>query len=80
MNVKQQDGSFAVLQISHKTKKLLEAEITRVLTEDGIEALELDQGVWFRFNRTGKGIETQDTVSVEYESVRDARPAAWSAP
>lgn len=72
MNVKQQDGSFAVLQISHKTKKLLEAEITRVLTEDGIEALDLNQGVWFRFNRTGKGIETQDTVSVEYESVRDA--------
>lgn len=71
MNVKMQDGSFAILQISHKTKKLLEAEIARVLTEDGIEALELDQGVWFRFNRTGKGVETQDTVSVEYESVRD---------
>lgn len=72
MNVKQQDGSFAVLQISHKTKKLLEAEIARVLTEDGIEALDLDQGVWFRFNRTGKGIDTQDTVGVEYESVKDS--------
>lgn len=72
MNVKQQDGSFAVLQLSHKTKKLLESEITRVLTEDGIEALDLDAGVWFRFSRTGKGIETQDTVGVEYESVRDA--------
>ncbi len=72
MAVKQQDGSFAVLQISHKTKKLLEAEIGRVLSEDGIEALELDQGVWFRFNRTGKGIETQDTVTVEYESVKDS--------
>lgn len=72
MNVKMQDGSFAVLQISHRTKKLLEAEIARVLSEDGIEALDLNQGVWFRFTRTGKGTETQDTVSVEYESIKDA--------
>jgi hypothetical protein len=72
MNVMLQDGTFAILQISHKTKKLLEAEIARVLTEDGIEALEPDQGVWFRFSRTGKGIDTQDTVTVEYESVKDS--------
>lgn len=72
MNVMLPDNSFAVLALSHKTKKLLEAEISRVMAEDNIEALFLDQGVWFRFTRTGKGIDTQDTVTVEYETIRGA--------
>jgi hypothetical protein len=71
MNVKCQDGSFGVLSLSHKTKKKLDAKIAQILTEDGIDALDLEQGVWFKFTRTGKGIEVDDTVDVEYESVRD---------
>lgn len=72
MNVKTQAGEFGVLQISHKTKKLLDAKIADILTTDQIDALDLETGVWFAFKRTGKGIETQDTVDVEYESVRDS--------
>jgi hypothetical protein len=72
MNIKLLDGSYGVLAISNKTKKKLEAKITQLLAEDGIEALELNQGVWFRFTRTGKQLEAEDTVDVEYETVRGA--------
>lgn len=72
MNVKQMNGEFGVLHISHKTKKLLETQIQKVLTEEGIDALDLEQGVWFKFTRTGKGIDVQDTVEIEMETVRDA--------
>lgn len=71
MNVKSADGQFGTLALSHKTKKKLEAEILRLQTEDGIDALDLEQGVRFVFTRTGKGITVDDTVTVEYESIKE---------
>lgn len=71
MNVKTQQGEYATLHLSHKTKKKVDAKISSILTEDGIDALDIEQGVWFKFTRTGRGIETEDAVDVEYESVRD---------
>lgn len=71
INVKVPSGEMPVLLLSHKTKKKLDARIAQVLSEDGIDALDPDQGVWFRVTRTGRGIETDDTIDVEYESVKD---------
>lgn len=72
LNVRTQGGDFGVLQISHKTKKKLDKRIADLLTEEGIDALDVDQGVWIKFTRTGKGIEADDVVDVETESVKDA--------
>jgi hypothetical protein len=72
LNVRTQEGEHGTLLLSHKTKKLLDQKILSLQTDDGIDALDLDQGVWFVFKRSGRGVETQDTVDVEYESVRDA--------
>lgn len=71
INVKNAAGEFGVLQISHKTKKKLEARIQSLLADDQIDAFDFEQGAWFKFTRTGKGIDTDDTVDVEYESVRE---------
>lgn len=71
MHAKLPDGTFTILKIPHKTKKLLEKEIARVIAEDGVDPLHPEQGVWFCFERSGKGKDTQDTVTVEYESVKE---------
>ena len=72
LNVKFADGTYGQLRISHKTKKLLDALITRVRDSDGIDGIDAEQGVIFRFTRSGKGTETQDIVEVVEEAVRDA--------
>jgi hypothetical protein len=71
-NVMQENGEFAVLTLSHKTKKnKLEPLITRLLSEEGIDALEPEQGVWFRITRTGKQIEAVDHIEAVEEAVKD---------
>jgi hypothetical protein len=72
MNVKQENGEFAVLTLSHKTKKnILEPLIQKLLTDEGIDALEPEQGVWFRITRTGKQIEAVDHIEAVEEAVKD---------
>lgn len=71
LNVKTEAGEFNALQIPHKTFKLLDAQIKKVMSEEGIDPLDVEQGVWFDFTRTGKKIETQDTVEIVQETVRE---------
>lgn len=71
INVMNAQGEFGVLRLSHRTKKLLETKIQAVMNEEGVDPLDLEQGVWFRFTRTGKKIEAQDSIDVEQEFVTD---------
>ncbi len=63
INVVNDQGEFGTLAISHKAKKQLDAKLGE-LTQMGIDGIDPEQGVWFNFKRTGKGIEVQDTVEV----------------
>lgn len=69
MNVKNAQGEMGRLYISHRTKKKLDAKLAGLLTDEGIDALEYNQGAWFRFTRTGKGVDTNDEVEVATETV-----------
>ena len=62
---------FGVLRIAHKTKKLLDETIKKTISEEGIDPLALDQGVWIKFTRIGKKIEIQDQIEIEYISQKD---------
>lgn len=73
MNVLTEAGEVGVLEISHKCKKQLDAQIEKLQKEKGIkDPLDVDTGVWFDFLRTGnnkKVSEIVDTVSAVYEQV-----------
>lgn len=71
LNVKDSEGVFTTLELTGKTKKKLDAKIMALLTEEGIDAIDPEQGVWFTFKRTGTFLDIDDAVDVEYESVRD---------
>lgn len=66
LNVMVSDGSFAVLQISHRLKKQLDLLVERVSNEEGVDPFDLNTGVWFNFRRTGKKLEAVDTVEPVY--------------
>lgn len=63
------DGEMVLLSITHKCKASLDAAITRFRQEEGRDPLDLDDGVWFTFERTGSGIQVVDSVSVAQERV-----------
>lgn len=71
MNVMLPDGTFNLLEISHKTMKILEGEIGRIKAEDGIDPIDGSEGVWFEFKRTGEKLAAVDTITVVYETVKD---------
>lgn len=71
MGVMDEQGKFGVLTISHTLKKKLEARIAELQQEQGINALDLDTGVWFRFTRQGQGLQTEDDVHVVTETFRE---------
>jgi hypothetical protein len=68
INAMAENGDFGVLQISHKCMKQLDARIDE-LVKKGIDPLDPEQGVWFVFKRSGKGIEVNDTVEILTEEV-----------
>lgn len=69
INVMNPQGEFGTLMISHKTKKLVDAEFQRLLNEEGIDALDLDQGVWVNIERVGEKIQAQDSVKIVQENI-----------
>jgi hypothetical protein len=70
LNVMREDGTFGVLKLNHKTqKKQLDGKIAELLEKEGIDALDLDQGVWFNFKRTGKKLEATDVIEVVHEDM-----------
>ena len=68
MAVKKGDD-FGQFKIPHRMKKQIEEIIQKVLAEDGIDALDLDQGLEFNVKRTGDGFSVPDTVELVMEDV-----------
>lgn len=67
MNEKEEIG---ILEISHKCMKQLEEKI-KELRKDGVDPLDVDDGVWFLFKRTGfKVQDITDTVDIAKEKVK----------
>jgi len=60
-----------VLQLSSTVSALLEKKIIEAVQQKGFDPLSLSGGVWFRFNKQGKG---RDSVTVDFNrvSVKDA--------
>jgi hypothetical protein len=72
INVMNTSGELGVLRMSHEMKKLLELKIQKLVKEESIDPLDPDQGVYFRFTRTGYRLEAQSEIEPETESVRDS--------
>lgn len=69
MNVMTPSGEFGQLKLSHRTKKQLDAKLKELNDEDGIDPLDLEQGVLINIKRTGKMRDVVDTVEVVKEKV-----------
>lgn len=52
------------LQLSGKAKKALQGFLNDLKTKKGVQALDIDEGVYIDFMRTGFGRDTQDTFAV----------------
>lgn len=64
INVMNSKGEFGVLLLSHRTKTQLDGLMKEMLEKDGVDATDIDTGVFFNFRRTGRNQQVQDTVSV----------------
>jgi hypothetical protein len=65
INVMYKDRSFGDYKINHKThKKGIDSKIAELLDNQQIDALDLDQGVWFNIKRLGDGFSVPDVVEV----------------
>lgn len=71
MNVMAPSGEFGVLRMSHEVKKLMEGAIKEAKDVWGIDPTDLDQGVWFKFVRTGKKMLVQTTVTIDMQMDKD---------
>lgn len=68
LNVVDAHGNIGVLQLRHKAKLALDAEIKR-LRESGIDPLSIEDGRFFTFRRTGMGSDTSFSVIVAKEKL-----------
>lgn len=68
MNVLDTQGNIGVLKIRHKAKLALEATIKR-LRENGVDPLSPEDGRFFVFRRTGKGLDTTFQVDILKEKM-----------
>lgn len=69
INVMTVEGELGTLQLSHRTKKQLEAKIVEAKSE-GIDAFDVEAGCYFNFKRTGRMLSTVDTIEVLTQSVK----------
>ncbi len=76
VNVLYKDGTFGNYKLNHKFHMAKLREFTEGPTSlqetEGVDPLELSQGVWFNIFRAGKGIKAVDTIKVEMEDVTPA--------
>ena len=70
MNVMTLDGKIGVLKIPHKSKLALEAEMKK-LEAQGIDPLSPEDGRFFSFSRSGRGLDTIHQVRVYEETVTE---------
>jgi len=69
MNVVDRDGRIGILQIRHKCKLALDAEIAKLRAE-GVDPLSVEDGRFFVFNRTGTFTDTTFSVRVLKEKIK----------
>lgn len=70
MNAISLDGKIGILKIPHKSKLALDAEMKR-LESEGIDPLSAEDGRFFNFNRSGRGLDTIHQVRVHEETVTE---------
>lgn len=63
VNAMDQQGNIGILKIRHRAKLALDATIKN-LRDQGVEPLDAETGRFFKFNRSGTGLETTFQVSV----------------
>jgi hypothetical protein len=70
INAMTEDGTeFGQFLVSHRTKKAMDEAFDRLREEDGIDALDIDQGVIVNIRRTGKKREAVDSVEFVTEKL-----------
>jgi hypothetical protein len=71
LNVITLDGKIGLLKIPYTAKQALQVEID-ALKAKGVDPLSVDQGRFFVFNKSGKGLDTLYTVKILKEQVNTA--------
>lgn len=67
-------GEWGTLKVPHRAKQALDNLIEKYMKENnGKHPLAADSGVWFRFTRKGKGLQTEHYVEIENESLGGGR-------
>lgn len=69
MNVVDRQGNVGQLELGHKAKLALQAEIDRIIKEEKFDPLSPDNGRFFNIRRTGKGLDTGHQVTVVQEII-----------
>ncbi len=70
LNVMSPDGKeFYHFKLSHRTKKQLDGVLKELSENEGIDGLDLSQGVLINIKRTGRFLAAQDVVTVVKEKV-----------
>lgn len=62
-----EDGRIGYLVIPHKAKKAMDTEKKKLLTDEKIDLLDIDNGAWVEVTRTGKGRNTEYTSRIAQE-------------
>jgi hypothetical protein len=75
INVMTPHGEFGTLQIANDVYKLLRSKIKDIANDPDspIDPLDLDQGVWFKFDRIGAKPQPRTVIEVEEERIKDAQ-------
>jgi hypothetical protein len=69
LNVMNANGEFGVLQLSYTTCEKILVPLLRQLRDRGVDAFDLETGVFFNFTRTGRNFDAIDTITVAQEQI-----------
>ncbi len=71
LNVMRQDGTMGRLKLKIKHKQVLETLFSRLMSEDGVNPIDPEEGVWVDFRKVGEGRDTQFTCEPVYEVTKE---------
>jgi hypothetical protein len=69
MNVVDKNGQIGVLKIPHRAKQALDETIKKLMSE-GVDPTSVNNGRFFVFSRSGRGLDTLHQVSVLKEKIK----------
>jgi hypothetical protein len=69
MNVVDRQNNVGQLELGHKAKLALQAEIDRIRKDEGFDPLSADNGRFFNIRRTGRGLDTSYNVTVVKDKI-----------